>query len=296
MLRFVLNEAGRLALGLFGAALMAAGVAAVSVPHAGNDVVHFVGAWGGTVFEFAHLRFGESAITGTPVIAELALRAPLTLGLVAEGLAISALIGIPVGLLFGTGPVRRAAAPLIQIVAAAPIFCAGLALAFVASNLLHWPVTIMGGARTATATFPHSTSEAQAILLPALMVGLAGAAAVQLALRRAAAEVGQVPWRTQLRRMGMSVWEIDSVYVTPQILAGLLSNLGEVMLGLLSATAVAEWVFSRPGAADLFVRSVALHDWNVAGAVLFVFASLTLAADFVGRCAARTLTDPGRAR
>lgn len=296
MLRFVLNEAGRLALGLFGAALIAAAIAAVSVPHAGEGIGHFLRAWGGMIFEFAHLRFGESAITGASVISELSTRAPLTFGLVVEGIAVAALIGIPVGFLFGAGPVRRAAAPLIQIVAAAPIFCAGLALAFAASKLLHWSVPLNAGAKIGTAAFPHSAAEAQDVLLPAFMVGLAGAAAVQLALRRAAAEASQESWRIYLHRMGLSGWDIEWGYAAPQIFAGLLSSLGEVMLSLLSAAAVAEWVFSRPGAADLFVKSAALHDWSAVGAVLFLFASITLVSDFVGRCAARPFTDPGRTR
>ena len=296
MLRFVLNEAGRLVLGLFGAALMAAAIAALSTPHAADGVLYFLLAWAGRVSEFIHLRFGESAITGSSVIGELAVCLPLTLGLVAEGIVVAALVGIPVGFLFGAGPARRAAAPLIQIVAAAPIFCAGLALAFVASNLLHWPVPINGGIRIGPDAIPRDSAQAQAILLPALTVGLAGAGAVQLALRRAAGEVGQETWRLYLRRMGLSSWEVESIYVVPQIFAGLLSSMGDVMLSLLSAAAVAEWVFSCPGAADLFVKSVALHDWSVAGAVLFVFAGLTLTAQFIGRCAARPLTDPGPAK
>ena len=79
-------------------------------------------------------------------LAELKAHLPLTLGLVAEGFAVALLVGIPMGLLFGAGPARRAAAPLIQIVSAAPIFCAGLALAYAAANLLHWPVPIDNGA------------------------------------------------------------------------------------------------------------------------------------------------------
>jgi ABC-type dipeptide/oligopeptide/nickel transport system permease component len=86
--------------------------------------------------------------------------------------------------------------------------------------------------------------------------------------------------------MGLAAWEIETVYGVPRLFAGLLASLGEVMLALLSAAAVAEWVFNYAGAADLFVRSVALHDWAVVAAVLLVFASLTLLADFVGRCAA----------
>ena len=116
---------------------------------------------------------------------------------------------------------------------------------------------------------------------------------IQLVLRRAAAEIAEESWPIYLRRLGLSGWDVEWTYVVPRIFAGLLAHLGEVMLALLSAAAVAEWVFSYPGAADLFVKSVALHDWSVAGAVLFVFASLTLAAGFAGRCAAQPLTDDG---
>ena len=69
-----------------------------------------------------------------------------------------------------------------------------------------------------------------------------------------------------------------------------------VAAALLSAAAVAEWVFNYAGAADLFVKSVALHDWAIVAPVLLSFAGLTLIADFIGRCLARPLTDRGAAR
>lgn len=293
MLRFVLREAGRLALGLFGAVLLAAAIAALARPLAGDGVLHFLIAWGQTLLAFLHSDFGHSAMSGEAVLAELGARLPLTLGLVAEGFAVALIVGIPVGLLFGAGPARRAAAPLIQIVSAAPIFCAGMALAFGAANLLHWPVPTANGIKSGLALWPHSATEFEILLLPVLTVGLAGAAAAQLALRRAGAESAAEPWRVQLRRMGLSALEIEGVYGMPQIFAGLLSSLGEVVLALLSAAAVAEWVFNYAGAADLFVKSVALHDWAVAAPILLSFAVLALVADFIGRCAARPLSDPG---
>jgi ABC-type dipeptide/oligopeptide/nickel transport system permease component len=293
MLRFVLNEAGRLLLSLFGAALMSSAIATLSVPHAGDGVLQFFLAWGLRLNRSAHLQFGLSSITGLPIASELTARLPLTLGLVLEGMAAAALIGIPIGFLFGAGPVRRAAAPLIQIVAAAPVFCAGLALAYLSANPPSWPAPIGDGVRFGLKILPQTAAHAPATLLPALTVGLAGAAAVQLALRRAAAETARESWRIYLQRMGLLRWEIEGLYVVPQIFAGLLAHLGEVMLALLSASAVAEWVFSCPGAADLFVKSVALHDWSVAGAILFVFATLTLTAEFLGRCAARPMIDRG---
>jgi peptide/nickel transport system permease protein len=114
-------------------------------------------------------------------------------------------------------------------------------------------------------------------------------AAVQMVLRRAASEAQEGPFRTGLRRLGLSSLEIERVYVAPLVFAGLLDGLGEVVLALLSASVVAEWVFNGHGIADLFVKAIALHEWNVAALILFVFAALTATADFVGRIAARLL-------
>jgi peptide/nickel transport system permease protein len=295
MLRFVLREAGKTALGLLGALLLAAAISALGHPMARDGTLSFLLAWGHTLNSFLRADFGSSTITGGAVLGELAAHLPLTLSLVAEGLVVALLVGAPVGILFGAGPARRTAAPLVQIASAAPIFCAGLALAYVAANQLHWPVHLAGGARTDLPLFPANIAALQTIALPVLTVGLSGAAATQLAIRRAAAESANQPWRPQLQRMGLSDWEIERIYGAPEIGAGLLAGLGEVVLALLSAAAVAEWVFNYAGAADLFVRSVALHDWAVVASILLVFASLTMVADLIGRCAARGLCDPGSA-
>ena len=295
MLRFVLREAGRTGLGLVGAVLLAAAISALAAPGASDGVWHFVIAWGRTLDGFAHLDFGHSAMTGVPAREELAARLPLTLGLVLEGLLVALIVGIPVGFLFGAGPARRAAAPLVQVLSAAPIFCAGLALAFVAANLLHWPVPRGTGIAAGLMLIPKDARQFEVLLLPVLTVGLSGAAAAQLALRRAGAESSHQPWRTQLRRMGLGAWEIETVYGVPQIFAGLLTDFGEVMLALFSAAAVAEWVFNYAGAADLFVKSVALHDWAIVAPILLSFAGLTMLADFIGRCAAYPLTATGAA-
>lgn len=293
MLRFVLREAGRLVLGLLGAALLAAAISALALPHAGDGALAFLIAWGRTLAAFLNFDFGHSAMSGGAALDELKAHLPLTLGLVAEGFAVALLVGIPIGLSFGAGPARRAAAPLIQIVSAAPIFCAGMALAFAAANLLHWPVPAATGIKSGLALWPRSAAAFQTLLLPVLTVGLAGAAAAQLALRRAGSQSAGEPWHVQLKRMGLSNWEVEGVYGLPQIFAGLLSSLGEVVLALLSAAAVAEWVFNYAGAADLFVKSVGLRDWAMVAPILLVFASLTLIGDFIGRCAAWPLTDPG---
>jgi peptide/nickel transport system permease protein len=292
MWRFALRESGRFVLGLFGALLLAAAISALA--DAGSGAGGFAVLTAERLLDFVRLDFGTGAISGTAAAQELAARAPVTLTLLSLGALIAILFGVPLGLLLGTGPLRRAAAPVIQIVSSAPVFVAGLALAFGAKHVLGWPPS--DGAFPQASALLHGDAGAfRTALLPALTVGFAAMAAIQVVLRRAAAEVQDAPFRAGLRRLGLSTAEIDRAYVAPLLFSGLLANLGEVMLALLSAAVVAEWVFKTPGMADLFVKSVALHDWNLVALILFFFASAALIVTFIGRLAARAVTEAGRA-
>jgi peptide/nickel transport system permease protein len=284
--RFALKEGGRFALALVGAMLIAAAVSALSLPAATKGAGAFLAAVAERAWAFLRLDFGTSLISGTGAAAELAQRGPVTATLVLLGATVALVIGVPLGLLFAAGPLRRTTAPLIQVVSAAPVFCAGLALAYAAHRLFGWPVSAGEWPGHLTISDP---AVLHVVLLPALMVGLAGTASVQLVLRRSAAEAQDEPFRGGLRRLGLSALEIDRVYIAPLVFAGLLTSLGEVMLALLSATVVAEWVFGCPGIADLFVSSVALHDWNMAAMVLFVFSVVVATCEFLGRLAAQAV-------
>jgi len=265
MWRFALKESGRWALALLGALAIAVGISALETGGHGYAI-----AVGERVLSFARLDFGSSALSGAGAGAELARHGPITFRIMVSGGAIAVLMGVPFGLLLGTGRARRAAAPLVQTISSAPVFCAGLALAYAAHGFGFAP-----------------EGQWRSLLLPALTVGLAGASAIQTAMRAAASAYQDAPFRNGLRRLGLTPLEIERAHVLPQIFAGLLANLGEIMLTLLSAAVVSEWVFGERGVADLFVRSVALHDWNMAALVLFVFAGVTLTAAFLGRLGAK---------
>lgn len=283
MWRYALKESGRWALALLGALLIAAAVSALSDAGAKTGWGGYAAALAGKLLAYVQLDFGRSAITGARVAEELAMRGPVTADLVGLGALMAVLLGVPLGLALGTGSFRRATAPLIQIVSAAPVFCAGLALAYAARHLFGWYQGTSGGSAHLDA------ATLRAFLLPAITVGLAGTAAIQIALRRAASEAQDSPFRRGLRRLGLGAMEIERVYVAPLVFEGLLSSLGEVMLALLSAAVVSEWVFQCRGIADLFVKSLALHDWNMAAAILLVFALATSTAEYAGRLGARVL-------
>jgi peptide/nickel transport system permease protein len=282
MWRFALRESGRFAFGLLGALLLAAAISALSLPGSGEGPQAFFAAMANRLLAFARADLGSSAISGLGTVHELAARGPTTLNLVLQGAFVAAALGVPLGLLSGTASLRNVLAPLGQFVSAAPVFCAALALAYAAHWLLGWPVP----SGVPVPLLPRDIAVWSQVLPPALAVGLSGTAAVQMALRRAAAELQDAPFRPGLSRLGLPALEIDRVYVLPLVFAGLLRSLGEVILALLSAAVVAEWVFHCPGVADLFVKSVALRDWNMVALILFLFAAAAMLADFAGRIAA----------
>ncbi|HVU19304.1 MAG TPA: ABC transporter permease subunit [Rhizomicrobium sp.] len=249
----------------------------------------------GRLAAFVRLDFGLSAISGSGAAEELLVRVPVTLTLLLLGLFAAIVFGVPLGLLLSSGGIRRATAPIVQVVSALPVFCSGLALAYLARTVLGWPA--------ANGTFPSVSqllhpdeSALRIVLLPAVTIGLAGVAAVQVALRRSASDIQDAPFHTGLRRLGLSTLEIDRIYVAPIVFSGLFTSLGEVALALFSAAVVSEWVFRCPGAADLFVKSVALHDWNVVALILFFFAATVQLANFVGRVAAEAVVGAGHKR
>jgi peptide/nickel transport system permease protein len=272
---------------------MAAAISAISVAGATSGVGSYLVATASRLFAFVRLDFGSSAISSAGVAQELAARAPVTLTILLLGALVAILFGAPLGLLLSPGPMRRATAPIVQIISAAPVFCAGLALAYLAKTLFGWPVT--GEDFPSLPSVLHGDPAALRIaVLPVLTVGLAGMAAVQVALRRTAAEMQDEPFRWGLRRLGLSVMEIDRVYVMPLVFAGLFVSFGEVVLALLSAAVVSEWVFHCAGIADLFVKSVALHDWNVTALILFFFAAIVSIANMAGRLCAEAIASVGR--
>ncbi len=281
MWRIALWRALNLFLVMVSATALCAAVAALSAPAATG----FLRAWSARLWGFTHGDFGSSLVTGGPALTAALKSLVATLALAGSGAVVALVLGGIAGLLFAGGRGLRGAAILVQCLAAVPVFCAGLAFLWLWA---HGPLRDGAGLwATRLGPFPAAFIEQSA--LPVLTVGMAGAGAVQLALRRSASGALGQPWRKGLRLLGLTQGEIDRHYLAPELLAGLLSGFGEVALALLSATAVAESLFGWPGAAVLFLKSVALHDWNVVAVVLLAFAAMALAAETLGTIAGRGL-------
>ena len=294
MWRDWLLRAAQLIGSIVGAVVLASLLATLS--HPAHGLWPFLTALCERIFAAVRGDFGLSSVTGVPAMASAIDMMSFTFQLLAGGAVIALLIGIPLGILLSASRALRAAAPLIQIIAATPVFVAALALIWIAVRVLHWSGVSQASALSWVdlVRFDGWSAALQAFALPALTVGAAGAASVQLSIRRAAAVAWSAPYRSGLRMMGLGALDIDLHYALPEVLAALLRDLGEIALALISATAVAEWVFNRNGAAILFLKSAALGDWNVSAAALFLFVTIALIAGFVGGMASQLIVPEDR--
>lgn len=294
MWRDWLLRAAQLIGSIVGAVVLASLLATLS--HPAHGLWPFLTALCERIFAAVRGDFGLSSVTGVPAMASAIDMMSFTFQLLAGGAVIALLIGIPLGILLSASRALRAAAPLIQIIAATPVFVAALALIWIAVRVLHWSGISQASALSWVDLVRSDgwSAALQAFALPALTVGAAGAASVQLSIRRAAAVAWSAPYRSGLRMMGLGALDIDLHYALPEVLAALLRDLGEIALALISATAVAEWVFNRNGAAILFLKSAALGDWNVSAAALFLFVTIALIAGFVGGMASQLIVPEDR--
>jgi peptide/nickel transport system permease protein len=234
--------------------------------------------------------FGHSTVTGTPAITAALRAAPVTAQHIAAGAVLALFIGIPLGLLLSGGRTLRMAAPLLQIVTAIPVFLVALALAWAAIRTFHMaapaqPVNLHPANSSMTALLRGGDWNGLwfAYFLPVLTIGAAGAARLQLSLRRAAGVAWAAPYRNGLRMMGLSLFDINLRFALPEIAAALLRDLQGFVLTLISAAVIAEWIFQSGGAAELFLKASARHDWAVVSSILFLASVLTLAAGFLGK-------------
>jgi peptide/nickel transport system permease protein len=284
-----LRQLGLFAASLLGAAILAAGIAALTVPNATLTAPNFFTALFAKLPGIFRLDFGVSAIAGMPALAALAPALALTGQLLLASAILTLVAGLPAGLLLADERLRGAAAPLLQAAGAIPIFCVAMVFAVAQGHSPGGPVT-PGSLFALFSTDKNAQAFAfNHFAAPVLIVGLSGASVLALSLWRALGVAQAQPYREGLRRMGMSERDIFTGFAVRHALALTLKDAGNVLLALFAGIAVVEWVFGWPGAGAQFVHAVALEDWPEASAIVFLIAGLRIAADLAGGLAAGAL-------
>lgn len=212
----------------------------------------------------AHFDLGVSLQTRRPVSQMLLERLPATLELTGGALMLAVMIALPLGVIAALrrrGAWDRTAMSFAVLGAAMPSFWLGPVLILVFAVWLGWlPVSGRDGW--------------QALILPAVTLGLGMAAMLARMIRSAVLDTLHEDYVRTARAKGLSTGSVMLRHALPNALLPVITVLGLQLGALLAGTVITETVFAWPGVGSLLVEAIQRRDYPVVQAtVLFISVS-----------------------
>jgi peptide/nickel transport system permease protein len=216
----------------------------------------------------AHGNLGSSLFSGEPVTQALNERLPVTLSLIVGATALSALLGIGLGVLSAlrAGSLGRVVDVLSLAGLALPNFWLGLLLVTLLAVEIHlFPAT-------GYVPLTQSVGEwARALVLPVVTLVLGGVAVVARQTRDSMLDVLGRDFIRMLRANGVPEWSIVFKHALKNAAIPVVTVLGLIFVSLLSGTVLVESVFVLPGLGSLAVQATNQHDIPVIQGVAVYF-------------------------
>jgi peptide/nickel transport system permease protein len=213
-----------------------------------------------------HGDVGRSFSYGEPALSVALSRVPATAELAMSSLAISVVVGVPLGIL---SALRRdtlidyAASVMAVFGQAVPVFWFGLMGILVFSSMLHWvPSSGAGGLRY--------------IILPSLVLGVYFVALITRLARSGMLEVLSEDYVRTARSKGVSEHRVVIAHAFRNAVLPLLTVLGLQMASLLSGAVVTETVFAWPGIGQLTMDALSARDYPLVQAIVLIVAAVFL--------------------
>lgn len=206
--------------------------------------------------------FGESHYYKQPAMKVVLKRVPATVELALTALALSIIVGIPLGILAaikrGT-PLDAGIRVFALLGQCVPIFWLGMMLMLVFSIWLEWLPT-------------HGNQTVESLILPAVALSAYSCASITRLVRSGMIDVMGQEYITVARAKGVKEFVVVLKHAFKNSLSSVLTILGLQMAGLLGGSLVTETVFSWPGLGRLLQQSVLNRDFAVVEAVVFLIA------------------------
>jgi peptide/nickel transport system permease protein len=219
-----------------------------------------------------HVDFGKSFQMGLPVVDLIAARLPRTVALAVAAVALQVLLGATIGIAAALRPGSAAdrflvGASLLGV--SAPTFLIAIVLqTLLARDLRLLPFDGFG------ATFEEHV---RSLALPALTLGIYGAAYYTRLIRDEMLVLLQLDWIRTARAKGAPPWRVLVVHAFRNALIVVLTAAGVDLGALLGGAIVTETVFRWPGLGELSVRAALDRDGPVLRACV-IAASLAVVA------------------
>lgn len=224
--------------------------------------------YGHWVERVLHGNLGSSLFTGEPVTQALNERLSVTLSLIIGATALSALLGIGLGVLSAlrTGSLGRLVDVLSLAGLALPNFWLGLLLVTLLAVKVHlFPAT-------GYVPLNQSVGEwARALVLPVVTLMVGGVAVVAKQTRDSMLDVLRRDFIRTLRANGLPERSIIVKHALKNAAIPVVTVLGLIFVSLLSGTVLVESVFVLPGLGSLAVQTTNQHDIPVIQGVAVYF-------------------------
>ncbi|MEU6719541.1 ABC transporter permease [Nonomuraea sp. NPDC046802] len=210
--------------------------------------------------------FGRSYIDRSPVAAEILSRVPATLWLA----GVAALVAIVLAVLASIRAVFRPRALDSRAIALVTVAIAGVPPYIVGILLISVVAVGLRALPTGGASSPG------AVVLPALTLGLAGAATLLRLLRADLARTLQLPFVKLAVAKGVRPRRAIMVHALRAAAPNAITAAGTVLAELLAGAVVVETLFSWPGVGQLAVSAIRQRDLPVVQAYVLVTAVTTV--------------------
>jgi peptide/nickel transport system permease protein len=218
-----------------------------------------------------HGDLGKSLLSGRPIVADIALRLPVTLELTAVAIAWSVPLAIVLGLVAARHPYGRidgvvSAAGLLGL--ATPSFWLATLLVLGLSVHLKWFPAIGFVPMT-----DNVVESLRSITLPALCLGTTMAAAVMRMTRSAMLDVLARDYIRTARAKGLREMDVGRRHALKNALVPVLTIIGIETGKLLGGSLIIEQIFAIPGIGQYAASSVLTRDYPVLQATVLIVAT-----------------------
>jgi peptide/nickel transport system permease protein len=242
-------------------------------PHATLDTIHnirhqlgldrpLIVQYGDYLWRLVHLDLGTSYQLHTPVLQAILQRVPATVELAAAGVFFELLIGVPIGLLAAARPrgiVDRVGSTTTLMALSTPQFVLSLLMVYV----VWYKLGLFESGGTGD-PLPYY------LFLPALTLGLSGAAFYARLLRTTMLDVLRSDYIRVARAKGVPRWKVILRHAFPNCTNVLITQLGLDIGFFLSGVLLIEVPFSWPGIGQQAWQAISNLDVPlILGTVLF---------------------------
>jgi peptide/nickel transport system permease protein len=248
---------------------------------------------------------GESFSLHQPVTQALASALPVSLGLGGASLALTFLIGVPIGMLQAIRrgkPLDHALTVATTVVYAAPSFWLALALVAVFTyGAAQWgfpewmrlPAFAMRAPGSELHGWPAFLDLLRHAVLPVTILTAVGAAGIARYSRSSIADVLSREFVRTARAKGATPARVYFRHVLATVLPALIVLFALSLPGLVAGSIFVEAVFAWPGMGRLMVNAIAARDYPLVMGAATIYATMVLFANLAGDLAL-PLVDPRR--